>query len=121
MRLNQLLPLGLLLLLLIFTALPVNSQQGLIISPGGQGATGITSVSGTVGTSSTKITLTAPSQYITIVNGGTGNLYFSAVSPATTSSFPILPQAAYGYEGVPLTSFYLIAAVASTPYGVLAH
>jgi hypothetical protein len=89
---------------------------------GGQGPTGETSTTAAIPASSTTVTLTAPSGYITIVNlSTTTTLYFSAVSPATTSNFAIAPSSAFSYSGVPLSVFYVIGSAASGNYSVLAH
>jgi hypothetical protein len=91
-------------------------------NPSGQGPTGTTCVLNAIPATSTLVTLTAPSGYITIVNtSATTTLYYSPVSPATTSSFPILPNSAYSYGGVPLSSIYVIGSTNSGNYGLIAH
>lgn len=89
---------------------------------GGQGPAGMTATTAAIPAASTTVTLTAVSSYITITNlSSTATLYFSPVSPATTSSFPIAPSSAYSYSGAGLTVFYVIGSAASGNYGVLAH
>jgi hypothetical protein len=91
-------------------------------NPSGQGPNGTTCVLANIPAVSTLVTLTAPSGYITIVNtSATTILYYSPVSPATVTSFPILPNSAWSYGGVPLTQFWVIGSVASGQYGTIAH
>lgn len=110
------------LFLLFFLTINLVANADVITQPGGQGPTGMTCVLNAIPAASTKVTLTAPSSYITIVNASaTATLYFSPVSPATTSNFPIVPNAAYSYAGVPLSSFWVIGDTAGDHYGVIAH
>jgi hypothetical protein len=111
-------------LVTIFAGLhPVASQiAGAGTSPGGQGPTGATSLNGTIPDTSTQITLTAPSSYITVTNTSSSTtIYFSEVNPASSSNYPIPPMSSYNYQGVPLTSFWIIGSANSGTYGVLAH
>lgn len=112
-------------LFFLFAALMLLSAPVLadtVVSPGGQGPTGTTCLTAAIPATSTKVTLVASSQYITVVNlSATATLYFSPVSPATTSKFPIAPNSAYSYSGAALDSFYLIGSAASDNYGVIAH
>ena len=94
---------------------------GIEVSPGGQGPTGSTMTQVTVATTNTLVTLTAASNYITIANSSGNTVFFSEVSPASSSSAPIYTSSAYTYEGVPLTQFWLIAPAGSSVVGVLAH
>lgn len=90
--------------------------------PGGQGPAGQTTLTAAIPATSTAVTLTAVSSYITVVNlSTTTTLYFSAVSPATTSNFSIAPSSAYSYNGAGLTVFYVIGSAASGNYSVFAH
>lgn len=119
--------LGLCLIAVLMTCFcmsaPVSSQiAGAGTSPGGNGPTGQTSLNALIPATSTLVTLTAPSSYITINNlSTTTTVYFSAVSPATTSNFPIAPSSAYNYQGSPLTQFWIIGSTNSGSYGLLAH
>jgi len=107
------------LLALLFIC-PAHAQ--ITTLPWGQGPTGQTSTSGSIPAASTLVTLTAPSSNFTLVNYSTSvNLYWSPVSPATTSSFPIAPGGSYTYSGSPLSSFYIIGTAASGTYGVFAN
>lgn len=102
---------------------PASSQiPSVSEGPGGQGPAGMTSSTAAIPASSTQVTLTAPSSYITVANlSATTTIYFSAVSPSTTSSFAIAPNSAYSYVGVPLYSYYIIGSAASGNYSTFAH
>lgn len=95
---------------------------GVTQSPGGNGPAGQTSITAAIPASSTAVNLTFSSSYITIVNlSTTTTIYFSAVSPATTSNFSIAPSSAYSYNGAGLSVFYILGSAASGNYSVLAH
>lgn len=90
--------------------------------PGGQGGPGMTSINAAIPATSTKVTLTAVSSYITISNlSSATTLYWNPLSPATTSNFAIAPNSAYSYSGSGLTEFYVIGSAASGSYAVVAH
>src|SRR5580700_8104408 len=103
-----------------FMMTPVSSQipsgsQG----PGGNGPTGMTMTNGSIPATSTAVTFTAASSYITITNlSSTTTLYVNAVSPATISNTPIAPNTSYSYLGSPLTVLYIIGSAASGSYGI---
>jgi hypothetical protein len=100
-----------------FSQIPSGTQ-----SPGGQGPTGQTNINAAIPATSTLVTLTAPSSYVTIANySTTTNLYWSAVSPATSSNFYVAPSTAYTYQGVPLSQVYILGSAASGNYGILSH
>lgn len=108
------------LALLLLLSLPALADVE--TNPGGQGPTGATASLPTIAAASTLVTLTAPSKYITVVNtSATATVYWSEVSPATVTSGPILPNAAYSYSGVPLSQFWLITSAGNVPVGVIAH
>lgn len=91
-----------------------------------QGPTGSTYTTAVIPNTSTLVTLTAASGYITIVNlSATTVLYWSPVSPAVAStsagSFTIAPNSAWSYQGTPLSTFYIIGSAASGSYSVQAH
>ena len=70
------------------------------------------------------VTLNSQSASITVVNlSASATVYFSAVAPATTSSAPILPGAAYSYydANAALKTFSLITSTGSVSVGVFAH
>ena len=109
-----------LVLMLVGLGLPVRADT--VVNPGGQGPTGMTYAKSTIPASSTKVSLTAPSASICIVNGSTtATLYWSPVTPATTSSYPILPGNSWCYWGTPLSAFWVIGSAAGDPYGYEAH
>jgi hypothetical protein len=59
---------------------------------------------------------------VTILNASSSaTLYFSLVSPATTSNFGIPPGIAYSYTGAPVSAVYIIGSAASGNYNVFAH
>jgi hypothetical protein len=94
------------------------------ITYGGQGPTGHTATQVTAADTSTLITLTAASGNITLVNDSATNVFFSPLTAAATTgagSFPIYPSSSWTYQGVPLTTFYLISASGSVTIGVDAH
>jgi hypothetical protein len=92
------------------------------ISLTGQGPTGMTMQTVSVGATNTSVALTLPAQYVTVVNTSSSTtIYFSTLSPATTSSFPILPNAAYSYGGSPISNIYLISATGTVTAGVMSH
>lgn len=91
-------------------------------NPSGQGPNGTTASLTAIPAASTLATFTAPAQYITVVNTSSSTtLYVSPVSPATTTSFPILPNSAWSYQGVPLVGLYFIGSAASGNYGLYTH
>lgn len=108
----------------MIAAMPSAPAQvpGATQGPGGQGPTGMTTLTAAIPAASTTVTLTAVSSYITIVNlSTTTTLYWSPVSPATTSNFSIAPSSAYSYSGSGLTVFYVIGSAASGNFAVVAH
>lgn len=117
--------LALALILAICLTVTNNALAQVQTQPAGQGPTGHTASGVSVGTSSTTVTLTAPSNYITIVNPSTSAIiYFSPVSPATSSSFPIgngSTAAAWTYSGVPLSTFYLLSSSGTVTVGIDGH
>lgn len=99
-------------------------SAGLQTSRGGNGILGITSLTATMPTVSTTVTLIAPSSIVTISNYSTNSigLYVNLNGAATTSNFQILANTALTYDGVPISSFQIIAPGATTDqYGVFAH
>lgn len=110
----------LVLLIMLVIGSAVHADE--ITRPGGQGPTGTTATTTAIPASSTLVTLVAPSQYITIRNlSTTATLYFSPVSPAAATSFPIPPGKDMEWVGASLDKFYVFGSAAGDNYGVLAH
>lgn len=88
----------------------------------GVGAAAQTCALVSVANTSTQVNLNSQSSFITIVNtDATATIYFSTVSPATTSNFPILPNAAFSYGGMAVNKFWLISGSGTVTAGVMAH
>lgn len=95
-----------------------------IVKPGGQGPTGITALTINIPAVSTVVNLVAESNYISIVNASaTATLYFSPVSPASTSGPSTLVPPGYTltYHGASLTKFWVVGDSATGKFGVLAN
>lgn len=103
---------------------------GLQTSRGGQGPGGITNVVANIPNVVTKVSLTQPSNVITIINysSSTGNnvtlaVDFNGGTPVigVGNGIDIPPGASFEYDGVALSSFTLIGSAASDTYAVVAH
>ena len=96
---------------------------GLQISRGGNGPTGMTSLTATIPNVSTAVNLTAPSNVFCLVNySSTVSIYVSCISPATSSNFTVKPGASYSYDGVPVSTFYILGSTTTSDlYGVYGH
>lgn len=103
-----------LLVALLFSTVPGSAQ---ITQPSAK-TTKLYSIAAT----STQVLLNSPSSFFTIVNPSTtATIYISFVSPATITSGPILPGAAYSYSGSALNRFFAITSSGTVSVGVIAH
>ena len=107
---------------------------GYQISRGGQGPGGITNLTAQTTGSKQTITLTQPSNQITVINysnSATLAVDFNGGTPSTSSSggngVQIPPSASTGqpssfkYDGPALTTFTLIGSAGSALYGIVAY
>lgn len=100
---------------------------GLQTSRGGNGPGGITNLTAQTTGSSQTITLTQPSNIITIINYSAGTLAvdFNGGTPSTSATggngIQIVASGSFTYDGCAIPGFSLIGSAGSLLYGIVAH
>jgi hypothetical protein len=100
---------------------------GMQVSRGGNGPGGITNLTAQTTGSVQTVTLTAPSNVISIINYSSGilGIDFNGGTPTTSASggngLQIGASNNFTYDGCALTSFTLIGSAGSLLFGIIAH
>ncbi len=106
---------------------PISSTNPLpvtIYTPTDTAANSTSVSAATLPTTSTNIAFTAAATNFTLTNNsasGGSILYVSLVSPATTTSYAIQPQATFTYAGASITGIWIIGSASTGGYSLFAH